>query len=57
MPAATEYRWQCPECKKLQKSSPATADGAFAHDFFTRYADPQYDIWKGGGSKASRHAP
>jgi len=31
MPAATEYRWQCPECKKLQKSSPATADGASAH--------------------------
>jgi hypothetical protein len=20
--------------------------------FFTRYADPQYDIWKGGRSKA-----
>jgi len=24
-------------------------------DFFARYADPQYDIWHGGGSKASRH--
>ena len=23
--------------------------------FFNRYADPQYDIWKGGGSKAKRH--
>jgi arylsulfatase A-like enzyme len=23
--------------------------------FFTRYADPQYDIWKGGRSKAKRH--
>lgn len=26
-------------------------------DFFNRYADPQYDIWKGGRSKATRHAP
>jgi arylsulfatase A-like enzyme len=25
--------------------------------FFTRYADPKYDIWKGGISKAKRHAP
>ncbi|MBI3880123.1 MAG: sulfatase-like hydrolase/transferase [Verrucomicrobia bacterium] len=24
-------------------------------DFFTQYADPQYDIWKGGRSKAKRH--
>jgi choline-sulfatase len=24
-------------------------------DFFNRYADPQYDIWKGGRSKAKRH--
>ena len=24
------------------------------NDFFTRYADPQYDIWKGGRSKAKR---
>ncbi len=24
--------------------------------FFTRYADPKYDIWKGGISKAKRHA-
>jgi arylsulfatase A-like enzyme len=24
-------------------------------DFFARYADPQYDIWKGGRSKAKRH--
>jgi arylsulfatase A-like enzyme len=24
-------------------------------DFFSRYADPQYDIWKGGRSKAKRH--
>ena len=24
--------------------------------FFARYADPQYDIWKGGRSKAKRHA-
>ncbi len=23
--------------------------------FFSRYADPQYDIWKGGRSKAKRH--
>ena len=23
-------------------------------DFFARYADPQYDIWKGGKSKAKR---
>ncbi len=23
--------------------------------FFTHYADPKYDIWKGGGSKAKRH--
>jgi len=26
-------------------------------EFFARYADPQYDIWKGGRSKAKRHAP
>lgn len=25
--------------------------------FFARYADPKYDIWKGGGSKAKRHTP
>ncbi len=25
--------------------------------FFTRYADPQYDIWHGGTSKAKRHTP
>jgi len=25
--------------------------------FFSEYADPQYDIWKGGRSKAKRHAP
>jgi choline-sulfatase len=25
-------------------------------DFFARYADPQYDIWHGGRSKAKRHA-
>jgi arylsulfatase A-like enzyme len=25
--------------------------------FFSRYADPQYDIWKGGRSKAKRHTP
>jgi len=25
--------------------------------FFTQYADPKYDIWKGGSSKAKRHAP
>jgi arylsulfatase A-like enzyme len=24
-------------------------------DFFARHADPQYDIWKGGRSKARRH--
>jgi arylsulfatase A-like enzyme len=24
-------------------------------EFFNRYADPQYDIWKGGRSKAKRH--
>jgi arylsulfatase A-like enzyme len=26
-------------------------------DFFARYADPQYDLWKGGRSKARRHTP
>jgi arylsulfatase A-like enzyme len=26
-------------------------------EFFARYADPQYDIWKGGRSKAKRHTP
>lgn len=26
-------------------------------EFFNRYADPKYDIWKGGGSKTKRHAP
>jgi len=25
--------------------------------FFNRYADPKYDIWKDGGSKAKRHVP
>jgi arylsulfatase A-like enzyme len=25
--------------------------------FFNRYADPKYDIWKGGGSKTKRHVP
>ncbi len=25
--------------------------------FFAQYADPQYDIWKGGRSKAKRHVP
>lgn len=25
--------------------------------FFARHADPKYDIWKGGVSKAKRHAP
>ncbi|WP_281382106.1 sulfatase family protein [Prosthecobacter vanneervenii] len=25
--------------------------------FFDEYADPKYDIWHGGGSKAKRHAP
>jgi arylsulfatase A-like enzyme len=24
-------------------------------DFFSTYADPQYDIWHGGRSKAKRH--
>jgi hypothetical protein len=24
-------------------------------EFFAQYADPQYDIWKGGRSKARRH--
>jgi hypothetical protein len=24
-------------------------------DFFAQYADPQYDIWHGGRSKAKRH--
>src|SRR2546423_15713873 len=24
-------------------------------EFFAVYADPQYDIWKGGGSKAKLH--
>jgi hypothetical protein len=23
--------------------------------FFTRHADPKYDIWQGGTSKAKRH--
>jgi ribosomal protein L37AE/L43A len=31
MPGATEYRWQCPECKKLQKAAAASADAAAAH--------------------------
>lgn len=26
-------------------------------DFFAANADPQYDIWKGGRSKAKRHTP
>jgi arylsulfatase A-like enzyme len=26
-------------------------------DFFAAYADPQYDLWKGGRSKAKRHTP
>ena len=25
-------------------------------EFFARYADPKWDIWKGGGSKAKRHS-
>lgn len=25
--------------------------------FFNRYADPNYDFWKGGGSKAKRRVP
>jgi arylsulfatase A-like enzyme len=25
--------------------------------FFDKYADPQYDIWRGGRSKAKRHTP
>jgi arylsulfatase A-like enzyme len=25
--------------------------------FFTRHADPKYDLWKGGRSKAKRHTP
>ena len=25
--------------------------------FFNQYADPQYDIWRGGRSKAKRHTP
>jgi len=25
--------------------------------FFAQYADPEYDIWKGGRSKAKRHVP
>lgn len=25
--------------------------------FFARYADPHYDLWKGGRSKAKRHVP
>ncbi len=25
--------------------------------FFNRYADPNYDVWKGGGSKTKRHEP
>ncbi len=27
------------------------------NDFYNKYADPKYDIWHGGGSKARRHAP
>jgi transposase-like protein len=30
MPEAMEYRWQCPECKKLQKASPVAVDAASA---------------------------
>jgi arylsulfatase A-like enzyme len=34
------------------------ANLAFKLDtFFSRYADPQFDLWKGGRSKAKRHAP
>jgi arylsulfatase A-like enzyme len=25
--------------------------------FFQQYADPQYDVWRGGRSKAKRHTP
>ena len=31
MPGAAEYRWQCPECKKLQKAAAASVDAAAAH--------------------------
>lgn len=31
--------------------------GGMIRTFFDQYADPKYDIWKGGGSKARRHHP
>ncbi len=41
---------------------PGTAErqAGLAHrldTFFATYADPQYDVWKGGRSKAKRHTP
>jgi arylsulfatase A-like enzyme len=37
-------------------TEPMRADLAKRLDtFFAEYADPQYDIWKGGRSKAKRH--
>ena len=36
---------------------PMLEEFGFSHPdaFFAKYADPQYDIWKGGRSKAKRH--
>ena len=31
--------------------------GGKLNAFYDTYADPKYDIWNGGGSKARRHAP
>ncbi|MCF7789395.1 MAG: sulfatase-like hydrolase/transferase [Prosthecobacter sp.] len=51
-----------PQERFNQYSQPGTeeikADLAKQLDaFFNLYADPKYDIWKGGGSKAKRHVP
>ena len=35
---------------------PAPGFRGWLDDFFAKYADPQYDIWHGGRSKAKRHA-
>ncbi len=38
-----------PESEMIRKELAERLDA-----FFARYADPQYDVWKGGGSKAKR---
>ena len=42
-------------CTASPTPKPSAADLANRlDDFFARYADPQYDIWHGGRSKANR---